>query len=270
MVDFLSYNQVIETTISSAQSANLPTTETNFKVFRGAKTVINFKIRDSDQQVVDLTDKVININVFNYNTNEFVFYKTLVATDPIRGLAQATFEIADTIDLLPTYFFYSLVHVEDAVPTPFYIDASANVLSYFELVDGVMPYPNRSISVLEGQWTPTQDPLDVEATTTYWIAGPFNGDSNQYRNDGLHTVVFYGDNFSGRVSVEISLVDQPLTNDWSPIWLDELSLWKVYEEWTGIEPFNFKANAKWVRFKYVEEPQQPGESGKITKVMYRN
>lgn len=265
MVDFLSYNQLIETTISSSQPATLPMTDTNFNVFKGSKTVIDFKIRSQDTQVIDLTDKVLVINVFNYETGGFEFYKYLEITDPIRGLARATFEIVDTIDLSPAYYYYSLVSIDDDTPEPYYIDGVGNVLSYFELVDGVMPSPIKSISVTPENFTPTTDPLDID--TTMWVAGPFKGDSNKYRDDGLHTVVFYLDDFSGQVSVEISLNDQPLPDDWSKIWLDELTPWKVYDQYTGIEPFNFKANAKWVRFKYVEEPTPQGT---VTKIMYRN
>src|SRR5690242_13180266 len=119
MVDFYSYNQLIETTVSSAQSTNLPSTDTNFKVFRGAKTVIDFKIRDLNSQVIDLTTKKVILNIFSYNTNEFQFYKELVNTDAIRGIAQATFDIIDTIDLLPGYFYYSLTSVDADVPEPY-------------------------------------------------------------------------------------------------------------------------------------------------------
>lgn len=265
MVNFYSYNQLIETSLSSPQSANLPLTDTNFKVFKGVKTVIDFKIKDINLQVVDLTDKVVILNVFSYNTNEFQFYKQLTITDPIRGQAQVQFDVVDTVDLAPSYFYYSLTVVNNDVPEPYFIDQTVNALSYFELIEGIMPTPMKSVCILPEDYTPTTG--TIEDSETYWIAGPYKADSNQYRDDGLHTFVIYGDNFSGKVYVEISLNDEPIQDDWSPIWLDELMPWITYDNFTGIDPFNFQANAKWVRFKYIPQISQ---EGKITKILYRN
>ncbi|MCK9529403.1 MAG: hypothetical protein M0R77_02370 [Gammaproteobacteria bacterium] len=265
MVTFYSYNQLIDTTLSSPQSANLPLTDTNFKVFKGTKTVVDFKIRDLDSQVIDLTDKMVILNVFSYDTNEFQFYKQLDITDAIRGRAQAVFEVVDTVDLSPAYFYYSLTVVADGTPEPYFIDQTVNTLSYFELIEGVMPTPVKSVSVLPDDYTPSTD--TTEESETFWVAGPFKADSNQYRDDGLHTIAVYCENYTGKFYVEISLNDVPIQSDWSPIWLDELMPWKNYDQFTGIEPFTFQANAKWVRFKYV--PQQ-NQDGQITKVLYRN
>lgn len=265
MVDFYSYNQIVETTISSAQSTQLPSTNTNFKIFRGAKTVVDFKLRDLNTQLINLTDKKVILNVFSYNTNEFQFFKELEITDPIRGAARAVFDIIDTIDLTPSYFYYSLTAVDGDIASPYFIDQTANALSYFELIDGVMPRPMPTTIVLEGQYTPTTG--TTQSSPTYWVAGPFKGDSNQYRDDGLHTVVVFCENFSGQFYVEVSLNEEPLQDDWSQIWLDELVPYKVYREFTGVEPFNFKANVKWVRFKYVDDQDQEGA---IKRLMYRN
>lgn len=265
MVDFYSYNQLIETTISSAQSTNLPSTDTNFKVFRGAKTTIDFKLRDLNTQLINLTGKKVILNVFSYNTNEFQFYKELELLDPIRGSARATFDVIDTVDLMPGYFYYSLTSVDQDVPEPYYIDETANALSYFELVEGVMPTPMKSVVVTPDMYTPMTGTL--QSDLDYWVAGPYKGDSNQYRDDGLHTVVVYCSDFSGQFFVQVSLNDEPIQDDWSDIWLDELVSYKSYDHFTGIEPFNFRANVKWVRFKFK---QQPGQDGQITKILYRN
>lgn len=265
MVDFLSYNQLIETTISSAQSTNLPTTTTNFKVFKGTKTVIDFKLRDLDSQVVNLTGKKVILNVFSYTTNEFQFYKELNITDPIRGAAQAVFDIIDTIDLMAGYFYYSLTSVDQDIPQPYYIDETANALSYFELVEGVMPTPMPTVIATPDVYTPMTG--TQEGDPDYYVAGPYKGDSNQYRDDGLHTVVVYGDDFSGRFYIQVSLNDEPLQDDWANIWLEELVPWKNYDHFSSIEPFNFKANVKWVRFKMI---QSPGQTGQIKKILYRN
>ena len=268
MVTFYSYNQLIDTTLSSPQSANLPLTDTNFKVFRGAKTVIDFKIRDIDSQVVDLTNQMVIMNVFSYDTNEFQFYKKLEVTDAIRGLGQVTFEVIDTVDLSPAYFYYSLTVVADGSAEPYFIDQTANALSYFELIEGVMPTPSKSVSVLPTDYAPSTGTSGGDET--FWVAGPYKADSNQYRDDGLHTVAVYCQNYSGKFFIEISLNDAPIQDDWSPIWLEELMPWKNYDQFTGIEPFTFQANAKWVRFKYVPQEVMIGQEGQITKVMYRN
>lgn len=265
MVDFYAYNQLIETTISSAQSTNLPSTTTNFKVFRGAKTTIDFKIRDLNSQVIDLTGKKVILNVFNYTTNEFQFYKELEVVDPIRSQSRAVFDVVDTIDLAPGYFYYSLTSVDQDTSEPYYIDETANALSYFELVEGVMPYPMKTINVTPEEFTPMTGTLNDDLD--YWVAGPYKGDANMYRDDGLHTVVVYGDDFTGQFYIQVSLNDEPIQDDWFDIWLDELVSWKNYDHFTGIEPFNFKANVKWVRFKYI---QQPGQEGQIKKISYRN
>ena len=274
MVNFVSYNQVVTTTISSTLSTALPTTDTNFKVFRGTKTVINFTISDNDRQLIDLTNQLIFLNVFNYATNEFQFKKDLIVVDPLRGNCQAIFDVIDTIDLIPGFFYYSLTAVDNDVPTPYFMDTNANALSYFELVEGVMPAPMKPVVVKSNDYTPTIDPMSPNVQ--YWAAGPFKGDANQYRDDGLHTVAFYCEGFTGEVAIQVSLNESPMEGDWSYVWIHELTPWKTYDNFTGAEPFNFRANVKWVRFKFITQggaitDQLPDSTtGYIKKIVYRN
>ena len=81
---------------------------------------------------------------------------------------------------------------------------------------------------------------------TVGVAVP--GDSYYGYTDGVHTVAVYGDNLSGRVSIQGTLATTPTEADWFDILLTGLP-YKDYTNFTGVEGFTFIANLVFLRAK---------------------
>ena len=74
------------------------------------------------------------------------------------------------------------------------------------------------------------------------------GDSYYGYTDGVHTVAVFGDNLSGRITVQGTLATTPTEDDWFDILLQGLP-YKDYTAFTGVEGFTFVANLVYLRAK---------------------
>ena len=74
------------------------------------------------------------------------------------------------------------------------------------------------------------------------------GDSYYGYTDGVHTVAVYGDNLSGRITIQGTLATTPTEDDWFDILLQGLP-YKDYTAFTGVEGFTFVANLVYLRAK---------------------
>jgi hypothetical protein len=85
---------------------------------------------------------------------------------------------------------------------------------------------------------------------------------------GIHTVVWYMNDFVGRVYLEGSLATNPGACDWFPIWLESLNPYVQYPldpnnptgttGDSGIGSYTFQANLVWLRIRidrsYIVHP----------------
>ena len=72
------------------------------------------------------------------------------------------------------------------------------------------------------------------------------GDSYYGFTDGIHTIAIYGQNLSGRVTLQGSLEQNPTDDDWFDILFSGLP-YKDYTNFTGVEGFTFIANLVYLR-----------------------
>lgn len=87
------------------------------------------------------------------------------------------------------------------------------------------------------------------------------GDGYYGSGDGLHTVVFYLQEFLGRIHMEGSLVTEPTESDWFAIPIGSGTDYKEYiAQTTATEAFNFTNNAVWVRARVDRSALDPAPS----------
>ena len=76
--------------------------------------------------------------------------------------------------------------------------------------------------------------------------------------DGLHTVAFYLENFTGRIYIEASLASEPTSEDWFPVFLNGAQAYMNYpinplapiggpSGDTFVDAFTFQGNFLWLR-----------------------
>jgi hypothetical protein len=74
------------------------------------------------------------------------------------------------------------------------------------------------------------------------------GDSYYGYTDGIHTVAVYGNNLTGRISIQGTLATTPTEDDWFDILLTGMP-YKDYSAFTGVQGFTFVANLVYLRAK---------------------
>jgi hypothetical protein len=67
--------------------------------------------------------------------------------------------------------------------------------------------------------------------------------------DGLHTMSFHVNNFTGRIYLEATIVEAPTETDWFPIDLDNLTSYLQYTAETATKGSSFEGNFVYLRVK---------------------
>ena len=65
--------------------------------------------------------------------------------------------------------------------------------------------------------------------------------------DGLHTMSFHVSNFTGRIHLQATIVEQPTENDWFPIDLDNLTPYLQFTAETVTKGSSFEGNFVYLR-----------------------
>ena len=101
------------------------------------------------------------------------------------------------------------------------------------------------------------------------------------QKDGLHSIAWYLEDFTGRILVEASLETDPLESDWFPIQLDGAKSYIEYPEIptnpsgphgdTLVDAFTFQGNFLWLRVRIdrsyvVPVPTTDAEKGLLGSV----
>lgn len=80
-----------------------------------------------------------------------------------------------------------------------------------------------------------------------YTSNPVKGDGYYGFADGLHTVSFHVANFTGRIHLEATIVDNPSTSDWFPIDLDTVTPYLEFNANTTTVGTSFEGNFVYLR-----------------------
>ncbi len=278
-IKLYSFPQVIELiqTDRGVRNNSLSLKDSDFKVYKGSANPIEFIIRDNNRRPVSLAGRTVTITVLNFFTGEAVFQKEADIIDEAKGKILVTFLITETAHWEPCFFKYSfnVDFCDGATIQMLFIDQNHNACGFFEFIDGCLPQPTVSFRVLREEFTATNI-APPTTTPTVFISSAFPGDASFGEDDGLHTVAVYANNFAGKFYVQGSLEEVPEVEekDWFDIFLTSFTPFFEFgntpgpdDTFTGIEAFNFTGSVRWVRFKFTEDADNPGQ---ITQVLYRN
>ena len=82
-----------------------------------------------------------------------------------------------------------------------------------------------------------------------YTSDPVKGDGYYGFSDGLHTISFHVVNFTGRIHLEATIVEDPTENDWFPIDLDTLTPYLEFNANTNTKGTSFEGNFVYLRVK---------------------
>ena len=82
-----------------------------------------------------------------------------------------------------------------------------------------------------------------------YTSDPVKGDGYYGFADGLHTMSFHVSNFTGRIFVEATLVEQPTENDWFLISLENETDYLEFDNQTATVGTSFQGNFVYLRVR---------------------
>ena len=98
------------------------------------------------------------------------------------------------------------------------------------------------------------------------------GDAFYGYTDGLHTIAFYFSDFTGKVHLEGSLANTPISTDWFPLSIDPPNNYMQLTAHTGIVARTFQGNFMFLRVRMDRDYLTPANNdslqhGQITQVL---
>ena len=86
-------------------------------------------------------------------------------------------------------------------------------------------------------------------TELNYTSEPVKGDGYYGFADGLHTMSFHVVNFTGRIHLEATIVEQPAATDWFQINLDTITSYLQFTNETHPKGTRFEGNFVYLRVK---------------------
>lgn len=236
----------------------------DFLAFKDSQTDIEFIVRNIDRKPINLTDRKLFATLVNYHSGQTMASVPLTIVDATRGICRLTFLPYMVKDMPLGFHRYSVSYMLD--------NGNAKLLStdQYETAHGF--FELRYGRELQGIQSQSYDfssfaPVNNNRYDTYWVSPHYKGNLRNGSLDGLHTMAWYLEDFTGSIWVEGSIVEQtPDEPDWFPVLIDD-RFETILTRQSGIIAHNVEANLQWVRFKV--KPDQINV-GKISKIMFRN
>jgi len=252
------------------RNINMSYGENDFRVNKGVTTAQEFVVRDNDRKPIDVTGKNLTIIVMDHDNKNLMIEKPLTVLNAVRGKVKVDFLPSEVVSWDHGYYNYSvMIENEDGTKNLLFVDQNSNATGWFELAEDALPLNvfADDTGPLES-WTPHQDGGYPNARTRFRSTA-IAGDAHHNFNDGLHTVAFYLDNYTGKVWIQGTLEQNPPTveEDWFDINITPNQFELNYTDFTGLDPFNFRANVTWVRI--LTEPDDNLNQGTINKVLVK-
>lgn len=267
------HKKVIGLTFSNTvggETMNFNWGDADTRIHRGFTNVLEFSIRDIDRRPVKLNSNMkLEARFFNNITNEILFTKNVDVVDSTRGRVKVTLTPQD-IDYNLSTIRYVVVMIDNITNEefPLFNDYSGVTIGYLTIDDSSDIKPIKPIII--------EDLTNVSLMNenmipeTWWTTGAIRGTIQRSVSKTVTTVSIYFDNFYGIMKAEASLdLEVPSNNNppsiWDTLLLSGISEQKLYQNFTGIDSFNFYGNFNW--FRLLFKPDDSLNQGTIKKIV---
>lgn len=270
-IDILDNIRRIDLVLSEtgSQNWNPIMNDNSFKIQKGSKNVVEFKIRDSDRRPINVQGKIIECNINYPDGKSFLFSKKLAVVDPSKGLMSMTllpWELM-TWPLGPLSFNVTIKDIDGV--RMLYVGEIDSPNGWIEVQDGPYMGPIPSFEPKTFIHMTNNSPISYQC-----FSDVMPGSNRAFNESGLMSFVFVMNNYSGSIKIWGSLepsVPQSTDDVWFLI-SDEFS----YNGQSGTILENVISKVEWVIIEFI--PVIPlGETWEtfdlkslIEKIQYRN
>jgi hypothetical protein len=243
-------------TSTRGTTVNAPMNQRNFKVFKNFDNEFYFFVKTQDRKPLALHGLQISGSLVHRETRSIIFTTKCITIDPDMGSCKLLVRASDTTSLDDGYYDLVLSYnTGQGLTLPLYTDQNMR--------------PNFTLEVSRDA---TAVPIGTQTADTFYntsndgyiysqrLAGPtyFN------KRAGLVTFAVYASEYTGKFYLQGTTASQPEEGDWFDLDIGMANYFYQFVNFTGIEPFNFNSNLRYVRTKHEDNG-----TGTIDKIVVR-
>lgn len=243
------YNSTRGTTI------NAPVNYRKLMAFKGLDNEFYFYVKNQDRKPIYIDNLDIIAALVNRETKSRELTKKCYVSDSEIGTCRLILTSSD-IRLLDTGLYDLVLTYEDERGNnlPLYIDLNLR--------------PNYTLEVSgAAQIVPLitqEDKTFLSDGNNYMVGSRLRGPSFYNKENGLVTLAVYCTGYTGRFYLQGTTSEYPSDTDWFNLELGAAVDYYQFINYTGIEPFSFKSNLKFLRTQW-----QDTGNGTVDKVVIR-
>lgn len=243
-------------TSTRGTTVNAPMNQRQLKLFRNFDNEYFFFIKNQDRKPVFLSGIQVVASLVNRENQSIVFSGKCSVIDPEMGSCKLIIYSRETANLDNGFYDLVLSYVNSfGLQLPLYTDMNMRPNFTVEVNNDASAQP---------LGTQTLEQFDNKLSDGYLYSQRIAGPTFFNKKAGLITFAVYGSNYTGKFYMQGTTSDDPAETDWFDLDLGQLSYYTQFVNFSGIEPFNFNSNLRYVRTKHEDNG-----IGTIDKVVVR-
>lgn len=243
-------------TSTRGTTVNAPINQRNLKLFRNFDNEYFFFVKNQDRKPVPLYGLQVHARIVDRERGNIIFSTKAIVIDPEMGSCKFLIRMGDTANMDEGYYDMVISYTDSfGLTKPLYIDMNMRPHFTLEVTDEGHAQP-LATQVLTNWYQPSGD----DYYYTQRIAGP----AYYGKKGGLVTFGVYTTNYTGKFWMQGTTAEQPEEGDWFDLNLGMVTDYSQFVTFTGIDPFNFHSNLKYLRAKFEDNGV-----GSIDKVVVR-
>lgn len=243
---------------ATGTTINSPVNYRFLKLFTGLDNEFLFYIKNIDRKPIQLQGQTITANIVNRENNAKLLSKKCQIVDYDEGKIKLVVTAGEMIAVQNGFLDLVFTYVNaQGLNLPLFVDQNLRPNYTIEVSD-----QTQNIPLLSAETTTFTS--QVIGTDTFYFSSHLPGPGVFNKVNGMVTLAVYTTNYTGDFYIQGSLEENPTENDWFNIILGTYTMEHYpYINRTGIDPWTFRTNIKYLRTKFTQT------QGTLDKVIIR-
>lgn len=248
----------------------------DFHIWKGTTCRAEFKIVDRDRKSRNMNGDSLTWIMKDKFTGKVLGKYALEIQDPYKGLVRLSIPAEETY--MYSLGVYNWAIINTGTDRAYEVDLAANIFGNVIVDEGPLNTLQPSIEICANDFLTN---IEGFPRIVKFFSPPFHGAGALGNSVGLHTVAFYGHEYTGTIQCRVSLEGQaaPVDEGWTYIPIGSNGeMERRYNMFTGIDGFTFDGLYNWVQFVvipdqiYINNPYKAVEGFAlqgVQKLMFR-
>jgi hypothetical protein len=233
----------------------MPFNSSRKTIYKGVDNTIGFEVKNQDRKPVNLLGKTVMVHLMQVRTGTLLLQRRAVIDNSSNGFCEFTIYGSDLVETDPgLYQISAVIYDSDGISRSLYTDHNRSAVMEVEILDGAYP-----------KYIPSTEIVFSQQGEDF-VSQPIV--SNIQKNDFslLHTIQISVTNFTGTIRAQASLEYDSMGHYSQIKFIDDSSRLQ-FNNTTGVQGWNFRSNARWIKIIYT-----PAETntGTVDRIIYRS